>query len=137
MLLIQGTPTKRSVIKYFVSLDDPLGLLNPYTVKLKILFQKVCKVGISWDQTIPHELVCEWEHIFEDTMNCSVVVVKRWNANLDGTVTASLVTPKSRVSPMRNQTIPKLELTAALLLSRLMIRIKFEFSVCFNVDQGF
>ena len=65
MLLIQDTSTKRSLIKYFTSLYDPLGLLNPYIVKLKILFQKVCKVGISLDQTIPHELVCEWEQIFE------------------------------------------------------------------------
>ena len=44
MLLIQDTPTKCSLIKYFASLYGPLGLLNPYIVKLKILFQHVCKV---------------------------------------------------------------------------------------------
>ena len=38
---------------------------------------------------------------------------------------------------MRNQTIPKLEFMAALLLSRLIIRVKVELSVCFNVDQVF
>ena len=70
MLLIQDTHTKRSLNKYFASLCDPLGLLNHDIFKLKILFQKFCKVGISWDQTTPQELVCEWEHIFEDTMNC-------------------------------------------------------------------
>ena len=63
MLLIQDTATKWSLIKYFASLYDPLGLLNPYIVKLKILFQNVCKVDISWDQTIPQELVCEREQI--------------------------------------------------------------------------
>ena len=47
MMLIQGTPTKWSLIKYFAFLYDLLGLLNPYIVKLKILFQKVCQVGIS------------------------------------------------------------------------------------------
>ena len=82
MLLIQDTPTKWSLIKYFASLYDPLGLLNPYIVKLKSLFQKVCKLGISWDQTISQELVCEWEKIFEDNMNCSVVIIKKWKANL-------------------------------------------------------
>ena len=100
-------------------------------------------------------------------MNCSVVVIKRWNAklaharklelhgfsdsslqayrccvyikiiNLDGAVTTLLVTFKSCVSPMRNQTISKLELIATLLLSRLIIRVKVELSVCFNVDQVF
>ena len=82
MLLIQDTPTKWSLIKYFASLYDPLGLLNPYIVKLKSLFQKVCKLGISWDQTISQELVCEWEKIFEDNMNCSVAIIKKWKANL-------------------------------------------------------
>ena len=67
MLLIQDTSTKLSLIKYFASLYDPLGLLNPYIAKLKILFQKVCKVDISWDQTIPQELVGEWDQMFEDT----------------------------------------------------------------------
>ena len=97
-------------------------------------------------------------------MNYKVVVIKSWNANLahvrklelngfsdsslqvygccvyikiinlDGTVTTSLVTSKSHVSSMRNQNIPKLELMATLLLSRLIIRVKVELSVCFNVD---
>ena len=35
-------PTKRQLIQFFASLYDPLGLLNRYVVKLKILFQKVC-----------------------------------------------------------------------------------------------
>ena len=100
-------------------------------------------------------------------MNCNVVVNKRWDANLgpacslelhgfsdsslqvygccvyikiinlDGTVTTSLVSSTSRVSPMQNQTIPKLELIVTLLLSRLIIRVKFELSVSFNVDQVF
>ena len=48
MLLIQGTSTKLSLIKY---LYDPLGLLNPYIAKLKT----------------PQELVGEWEQMIEDT----------------------------------------------------------------------
>ena len=38
---------------------------------------------------------------------------------------------------MRNQTISKLEIMATLLFSRLIIRVKVELSVCFNVDQVF
>ena len=52
-------------------------------------------------------------------------------------ITTSLVTPKSRVSLMRNQTITELELMATRLLSRLIIRFKVELSACFNVDQVF
>ena len=42
------------------------------------------------------------------------VYIKIMNINLDRTVTTSLVTSKSRVSAMRNQTIPKLEFMATL-----------------------
>ena len=100
-------------------------------------------------------------------MNCEVVVIKRWNANiahvhklelrglsdsslqaygccvyikiiiLDGTATTSVVKSKSLISPMRSQTIPKLELMPTLSLTKLINRVKVELSVCFNVDQVF
>lgn len=137
MLLIQDPPTKLLLIKYFNSLHDSLRLLNLYIVRLKKKSQKVCKVGISWNQTIPQELVCEWNKLFEDTTNCKVFAIKRWNANtahahklelhwlsdsllkaygccvyvkiiiLDGPVTTSLVKSKSLAKSHANSNHPK------------------------------
>ena len=33
---------KRSIIQFLASIYDPLGLINPLIVKLKVLFQDMC-----------------------------------------------------------------------------------------------
>ena len=32
---------------------DPMGLLTPYTMTVKILFQQLWELGIGWDEVIP------------------------------------------------------------------------------------
>ena len=84
-----------------------------------------------WNANLAHSHRLELQ-VFSDSSfhaHCYCVYIKIINSS--GTVTTSLVTSKSRVSPMRNQTIRNLELMATLLLStRLMIRVKVELSVC-------
>ena len=41
-------PTKRSVLKLSVKLFDPLGLLSPFIVNMKIWFQKDCVDKVNW-----------------------------------------------------------------------------------------
>ena len=35
---------------------DPIGILQPLVINLKILFQKVCKEKFDWDEIISEEL---------------------------------------------------------------------------------
>ena len=46
------TPTKRNIIKAIASIYDPLGLLNPNVVQMKIVFQKLCSPKYDWDELI-------------------------------------------------------------------------------------
>ena len=46
---------KRNVLKLVVKLFDPLGLLNLFTVKLK-MFQSPCKDKTSWDEELHGEM---------------------------------------------------------------------------------
>ena len=71
-------PTKRQLVKYFASIYDPFGLLSPYVVKLKILFQRVCNDKIPWDRVLSSELLTEWTLIRNDLLSCSEIVVDRW-----------------------------------------------------------
>ena len=45
----ENVVTKRELLKRIASVFDPVGILSPAVVPLKILFQKMCKKGSSWD----------------------------------------------------------------------------------------
>ena len=44
--------TKRSVLKVSAKIFDPLGLLSPFIVKLKLLFRSLCSESINWDDPV-------------------------------------------------------------------------------------
>ena len=49
--------TKRVVLSYISRVFDPLGLLTPFTMMSKCLFQELWKTGVGWDEEIPVEFV--------------------------------------------------------------------------------
>ena len=48
--------TKRVVLSFIAKLFDPLGLISPFIMTVKTLFQDVWKLGIEWDEEINDEL---------------------------------------------------------------------------------
>ena len=48
-------PTRRSIIQYLASVYDPLSLIAPVIVKMKILFQDICVNKFTWDEELPLE----------------------------------------------------------------------------------
>ena len=53
-------PTKRNILSVISTVYDPVGYLQPFTTQLKILFQKIYKLNINWDDSIS-ELLVEFE----------------------------------------------------------------------------
>ncbi|KRY32999.1 Pro-Pol polyprotein [Trichinella spiralis] len=53
--------TKRQLISVTVKMYDPLGHLSPYITKAKVLFQKLWKKGLNWDDELPSDLQKEWQ----------------------------------------------------------------------------
>ena len=53
--------TKRKLLGLIARQFDPLGLLTPYTVSLKILFQEVWRAGHDWDTPLPDDVQDEIE----------------------------------------------------------------------------
>ena len=45
--------TKRNLLKKISTLFDPLGLLAPFTIRLKLLMQETWSAGIDWDKKVP------------------------------------------------------------------------------------
>ena len=53
--------TKRELLNRIASIFDPVGILSPAVVPLKILFQRMCKEGGSWDDDINDEFKAVWK----------------------------------------------------------------------------
>ena len=45
-------PTKRHVIGIISRFYDPLGVLAPITIKLKMFFQELCQSKVEWDEEL-------------------------------------------------------------------------------------
>ncbi|KAL7830355.1 hypothetical protein SRHO_G00314820 [Serrasalmus rhombeus] len=58
--------TKRGVLGTISSVYDPLGLVGPFILRGKALFQALCRIKIGWDETIPSEIAEQWGRWLDD-----------------------------------------------------------------------
>ncbi|XP_046145484.1 uncharacterized protein LOC123988783 [Osmia bicornis bicornis] len=142
-------PTKRSILSQIAHLFDPLGLLGPVIILAKLIMQELWKANLNWDESIPQSLHKKWTNLKEALPTLSQFKVVRQIAladvvsyQLHGFCDASeqaygaciylrsidkfnkcsvqLVCAKSRVAPVKTITVPRLELCAAHLLTKLL-----------------
>ena len=162
-------PTKRNVIETTASFFDPLGLVNPIIVKLKILFQDVCLEKLDWDDYLTGDSLKLWLKIMESFKTMlNVLIINRQYCFYDvndpfvsvqlhgfcdaslraygcciylrferksGFIEVALVSSKSKVAPLRKETIPRLELLGASLLARLFKTIKENLSPDYTIND--
>ena len=49
----EGTPlTKRKLLSVLAGLFDPLGIISPIVVPMKVLFQELCVKNVDWDEEL-------------------------------------------------------------------------------------
>ncbi|XP_076299894.1 uncharacterized protein LOC143218549 [Lasioglossum baleicum] len=144
--------TKRGVVSKAAQLFDPLGWLTPVVIRAKITIQTTCLLALSWDDPLPPPLANEWMTFCADLKQLEKVRIPRalyhspdqrqrelhgfadaseraYGAVIylrtrvaDGPWRTSLVTAKSKVAPLQQVSLPRLELCAAHLLARLTQR---------------
>jgi len=136
--------TKRQVLKEASKLFDPLGITSPVSVRAKLFMQKLWKMNAEWDEPLDAIIREEWVTIMNDIQRLSELAIDRHyfkhefsRANVtlhvfaDASTKAyvavayltcnsevSFVLAKNRVAPLTNLTLPKLELIAAVIASR-------------------
>ena len=145
--------TKRNVLRTAAMFFDPLGLISPITLQSKLIFRELCRNKLEWDEVINdknnikkwtkflrdlgqfrlinaprHALCCEGRdvelHRFSDSSGKTygACVFDRVICEHGGSV--RLWTSKCRLAPVKELSVPRLELMACLLLSRLMVSVK-------------
>ena len=57
----QSKPTKRNLLKTVLSFYDPIGLIQPILISLKILLQEAHRLKLGWDDEFCGEIKEAWE----------------------------------------------------------------------------
>ena len=69
--------TKQSVLKLATKDFDPMGLLTPFTINMKILFQSLCIKGVDWEDKLDGKALTRWRSLVADLRGLNGVRVPR------------------------------------------------------------
>ncbi|XP_063827477.1 uncharacterized protein LOC135076893 [Ostrinia nubilalis] len=142
--------TKRSILSDVARLFDPFGWLSPVVVTAKVLIQKLWLCSLGWDDELPLELREEWIAYRQELIHLQSIEIPRWlktttknrkQIQLHGFADAStqayaavtylrvveddevhvmMIASRTKVAPLKQISVPKLELCAAALLAELI-----------------
>lgn len=158
--------TKRGILSSILTMYDPMGLLAPVVLFVKLLIKELWQVKLEWDDLPPQYIVNSWKnfvsemHFLENITfprhisvveNCKFELIGFGDASLkaygaqiyskvtspDGTVSVTLICARSKISPVKVESIPRLELCALLLLSELMKLVVDSYNYRYKIDNVF
>lgn len=140
--------TRRGCLSVIASLYDPLGFIAPFSLTGKRILQELCHRGIGWDDPLPEDMRPRWEEWINGLQRCyhphdfhNIVRVElhhfsdascvgygacsylRFQNDKDE-VHCSLVLAKGRVAPSKVLSIPRLELAAAVVSTKVSVMLK-------------
>ena len=70
-------PTKRSLLSILASMFDPLGIISPVTVCIKMLFQEQCRDNLGWDDKLESKSEKKWREWVADLSKVRGISVSR------------------------------------------------------------
>jgi len=145
--------TKRNMVSEMARLFDPLGLIGPVVVRAKILVRELWREKLNWDTQLPDSHQRNWASYYNQLADVNKIRIPRRviqvtepidlqlhifcdaseaaygacayirSRNRYDVTSCELLCSRSRVAPLKGTTIPRLELCAALLASRLATKI--------------
>ena len=135
------------LLRNIAKIYDPIGLAAALTIRAKIGMQELWRMGFDWDDELPLEVKTKWVQLLDEMQELGNVTFARClltpgaveppllcvfsdasteafgccayirKKNPDNTYEVKLVAAKSRVAPLKQLTVPHLELQAAVLAS--------------------
>ncbi|GFT25692.1 uncharacterized protein TNCV_1965781 [Trichonephila clavipes] len=148
--------TKRKILSAVHRIFDPIRFTCPVTLEPKILLQECRKLGVSWDTELPLSISRKFErwkehlkclnnleiprfiskelspnsdlslHVFCDASKATYASCVFLRTEVGGAITCQLVQARARVASIKPITIPRLELLACTIGSRLINTTKID-----------
>ncbi|XP_033232118.1 uncharacterized protein LOC117183071 [Belonocnema kinseyi] len=144
--------TERTVPSTITRLFDPLGFLSSILINAKILIQELWSKNLEWDDSLPAQLYDKWTYFLQQIQELPTLSFSRWlgitsqnsieihgfsdasqqalaavvylrSIDQDEKVHTSLICSKTKVAPLKRLTITRLELSAVVLLTKLVHHI--------------
>lgn len=148
----KGKMTKRMLLSDLNRIFDPLGFLAPILVRGKIFIQQLWQLKVHWDSPLSDDLVNRWQRFYLELRRLDSLPIPRkcipclsvrfeihgfcdasqeaYGAAIyirshgkNGHWCTQFLCAKTRVAPLKGSTIPRLELSGALILARLALKV--------------
>ncbi|XP_078051884.1 uncharacterized protein LOC144478036, partial [Augochlora pura] len=146
--------TKRTLLSEIAKLYDPLGWLSPIVIRAKILMQAQGIENLKWDEVVSDTTMRTWNTFCTDWTRLEKLRIPRWVhygaeaasvelhgfcdvstaayaavvylrvTTLNANVFTSLLMARTRVAPIKTQSIPVFELYGAMLLAELVVHVQ-------------
>ncbi|KAI5714707.1 hypothetical protein M8J77_004136 [Diaphorina citri] len=158
--------TKRGILSTICKIWDPLGLVSPAVIYAKLLVKELWELQLSWDERPPDQIVARWFSFLNELPKLNSLSVPRHIAVSndvkltlvgfsdssekaygavvysrvefpDNSVQCTLLCSKSKVAPKKYVSIPRLELSAAVLLSKLLACVIKTYESRFPISNVF
>jgi len=142
--------TKRVILSEVSRLFDPLSLLGPVVVVAKFILQDLWQSGVQWDESVPQDMHTKWfqlKLLLADLNELQIPRCVKEHPNSEsiqihgfcdasqraygaciyirsdfgqGDYRSHLLCSRFRITPIKTISLPRLELSAALLLAQLI-----------------
>lgn len=145
----QDLVTKRAVLSEIAKLFDPAGWLSPKIIVAKIIMQQIWKDKTDWDECLKPLTLIQWRSFLSDYSNIEKIDIPRWvnfhpdheielhgfcdasekaygatlyvrNVSHPFEISTHLLASKTKVAPVKSETLPRLELCGAALMANMV-----------------
>ena len=136
--LTEAKLTKRMLLSQIAQIYDPIGIAAAFIVRAKNGLQELWQIGVDWDEELPKAIKEKWFQLFKEMRELHHFSLQRSlftaaapeppslcvfsdasqdafgacaytrQKNNDNTYSVRLITAKSRMSPLKRLTIPRL-----------------------------